>query len=67
MLSASSQMLIHNMLTMNKRNGDKECFVLQHVDLQKHIAMLDLQWYGYCLSRPPPHQIPFYTLFEDVL
>ncbi|CAL4915602.1 unnamed protein product [Urochloa decumbens] len=39
------------------KSGDLECFVLQHVQhdrpeiLKKDIALLELQWYGYCLFR----------------
>ncbi|OEL19981.1 hypothetical protein BAE44_0018997 [Dichanthelium oligosanthes] len=39
------------------KSGDLECFVLEHVEhdrpeiLKKDIALLELQWYGYCLFR----------------
>ncbi|CAN6311871.1 unnamed protein product [Urochloa humidicola] len=43
------------------KTGDLECFVLQHVQhdrpeiLKKDIALLELQWYGYCLFRALAH------------
>ncbi|CAN6288757.1 unnamed protein product [Urochloa humidicola] len=39
------------------KSGDLECFVLEHVEhdrpeiLKRDIALLELQWYGYCLFR----------------
>nr|XP_010919908.1 probable serine/threonine-protein kinase cdc7 isoform X2 [Elaeis guineensis] len=39
------------------RNGDSECFVLEHVEhdrpevLKKEIDVFELQWYGYCMFR----------------
>ncbi|KAM0934236.1 putative protein kinase Group-Pl-2 family [Dioscorea sansibarensis] len=39
------------------RNGDAECFVLEHVEhdrpeiLKKEIDVFELQWYGYCMFR----------------
>ncbi|TKV94881.1 hypothetical protein SEVIR_9G325000v4 [Setaria viridis] len=39
------------------KSGELECFVLEHVEhdrpeiLKKEIALLELQWYGYCLFR----------------
>ncbi|WVZ57655.1 hypothetical protein U9M48_008015 [Paspalum notatum var. saurae] len=39
------------------KSGDLDCFVLEHVEhdrpeiLKRDIALLELQWYGYCLFR----------------